>query len=244
VAGEPGVVEQCSASGLWTTETCGTAELCTDSACTLACELSVEPSDSYVCYVPNKDGVNDGILWVSNDPERMENGTHTGVQVHYRSDASPAPIRRVPDDLYHGGSWPYEWKIASAGQLRQALIEFRLDQFSDLPGTLRTVDFTYWARRASAIQIPDPQVAVNYETRALAFAWEPTSGAFDTDSTHVLDYAYFLGDITTYTIPAVFGVNAFNHQGGANVMGIEIIGDGTGTPPMDAYVNFVMLTVR
>lgn len=42
----------------------------------------------------------------------------------------------------------------------------------------------------------------------------------------------------------MFGANDFDHRGGANVMGIEIIRDGTGTPPMDAYVNFVMLTVR
>ncbi len=244
VAGDPGVVEQCDTNGLWTTVSCGTAELCTDSACTLACELSVEPSDSYVCYVPNKDGVNDGVLWASNDPERMENGTYTGIQAHYTEQMRAAPIRRVPDDLFHAGSWPYEWKLASAGQLRQAMIEFRLDQFSALPGSLRHVDFTYWARRAPGFEIPDPYLAINYETRALVFARSPGAGFFDTDSAHVLDYAYFASEITTRTIPAVFGRNKFDHAGQVNAMGIEIVGDAAGTPPMDAYVNFVMLTVR
>jgi hypothetical protein len=244
VAGDPGVVEQCDANGLWTTVSCGTAELCTDSACTLACELSVEPSDSYVCYVPNKDGVNDGVLWASNDPDRMENGIYTGIQVHYTEQMRAAPIRRVPDDIFHAGSWPYEWKLESEGQLRQALIEFRLDQFSSLPGPLRNVDFTYWARRAPAFVIPDPYVAINYETRALVFARSPGAGAFATDSAHVLGYAYFASEITTRSIPAVFGSNKFDHAGQVNDMGIEIVGDAAGNPPMDAYVNFVMLTVR
>jgi hypothetical protein len=244
VAGEAGVVEQCDASGFWTTVSCGTAELCTDSECTLACELSVEPSDPYVCYVPNKDGVNDGVLWVSNDLARMENGTYTGIVVHYTSEGREAPIRRVPSDIVHTGSWPYEWKLASAGTLRQAMIEFRLDQLSSLPGSLRTVEFTYWARRAPAIVIPDPQVTINHETRALVFAWSPSDGYFDTDSPHVLDYAYFGSEIRTRTIPPVLGSKQFDHAGEVNAMGIEIVGDAQGGLAMDAFVNFVMLTVR
>jgi len=244
VAGDAGVVEQCDASGFWTMVSCGTAELCTDSECTLACELSVEPSDPYMCYVPNKDGVNDGVLWVSSDPARMANGTYTGVAVHYTSEGSEAPIRRVPSDIVHTGSWPYEWKLASAGTLRQAMIEFRLDQLSSLPGPLRTVEFTYWARRAPTIVIPDPQVTINYETRAQVFAWSPSNGSFATDSSHVLDYAYFGSEIRTRTIPPVLGSNQFDHAGEVNAMGIKIVGAASGSPTMDAFVNFVMLTVR
>ncbi len=242
VAGEAGVVEQCDASGFWTTVSCGTAELCTDSECTLACELSVEPSDPYICYVPNKDGVNDGVLWVSNDPARMENGTYTGIVVHYTSERREAPIRRVPSDIVR--SWPYEWKLASAGNLPQAMIEFRLNQLSSLPGPWRTVEFTYWARRAPAFRIPDRQVTINHETRALVFAWSPSDGYFDKDSSHVLDHAYLDSEIRTRTILPVLASNKFDHAGEINAMGIEIVGAASGSTTMDAFVNFVMLTVR
>jgi len=184
------------------------------------------------------------VLWVSNDSARMENGTYTGIVVRNSSKGIEAPIQRVPSDIVHTGSWPYEWKLYSAGTLRQAMIEFRLDQLSSLPGPLRTVEFTYWARREPAIVIREQQVNINHKTRAQVFAWSPSDGFFETDSSHVLDYAYFDSEIGTHTIAPVLASNKFDHAGEINAMGIEIVGEAQGSPTMDAFVNFVMLTVR
>ena len=40
------------------------------------------------------------------------------------------------------------------------------------------------------------------------------------------------------------GVLCTNCAGEINAMGIEIVGAASGSPTMDAFVNFVMLTVR
>jgi hypothetical protein len=135
IANKPGSQHVCDAQGAaWTEQTCGAWKLCSDAKCRIVCEVTEAAwSKPTVCFVPNKDGVNDGILYYANFPDSSKSlAPPTYSTAFTLSQSGSAPID--PIDLSDGSNWPYAWSLISPSGVAAA--RFRLDQFPGLPPTV------------------------------------------------------------------------------------------------------------
>lgn len=138
IAGAPQKVSTCDASGAWRVADCPEWSLCTENRCTPVCDgLPKTVSGSVICFVPNKDGKNDGLLFLTNDVPRL---SESGKEVTIVSSAGVSQLVRS------GQAWPYAW----LGLSPTAVIGFKLGRFG------RPVhEVSIWVRNRRANQSSD-----------------------------------------------------------------------------------------
>ena len=196
--------------------------MCSRADCHDVCgyvRQGVSEEESAICYVPNEDGVNNGILWYSNDSARLANGTYTGIEAF--SLGAAAPISRTFD----GAGWPYQWTITpspTGQQLSTVRLQFLLNQF---PSPLRRIRYEVRVRRA---QIIDDTTWFNVS------AFSPTELINTGEVLLLRNWQRRYLEV----LPIVG--NYFNTSGGVNEMYLGVRGFDTGDL-MD--VNYVLLRV-
>jgi len=154
VPGAATVLDRC-VEGRWTRLDCPAMHLCSQSVCRNACGYeSVVAGESAICFAVNGDGVNDGVLFVTNDPEQLtplaENGgPFTALTWDVQSTQS----------VFDGSVWPYSWTIRPGGA-QYLRVQFQLAQLAD---PLRRIFFEFRGRSAG---VHDD--SSNYVVRAYA----------------------------------------------------------------------------
>jgi hypothetical protein len=245
IAGTPGGMEICSALGTWTFSSCAPYQLCTDSMCRPACGLSSTPAMPFLCVVPNRDRVNDGVLLLASDALLLPPYTAAGVR---RNSDSDARVRTAPTERHP--YWPYEWEIPSSTiSDNVGGIAFRLDHLRDRLGDPPyAVRFTAALRRRAAIYVPGV-VTVNYYTEGVFWAAAPGAGAFFRDERQISSPNYYDGAIEEIFVPAAIGPNRFDYTNDCsstphcNELNFQIRGTPI-EPPMDVWVNWMLLTIE
>jgi hypothetical protein len=145
IAGNPGAQEVCNAQGTaWAQQACGAWKLCSDAKCRIVCEMTEAAwPNPIVCFVPNGDGVNNGILYYTNSGLLAPTAYSSAYTLSEAVPSTvPAPIHPVFSNT--GSDWPYSWFLTSPNGIAGA--KFRLDQF---PGTPPTVTLYFRAREAN-----------------------------------------------------------------------------------------------
>lgn len=219
VAGAIGSVETCNASGTaWTTAPCPFGQLCTRDACHVACGLTATPALPTVCFVPNHDGVNDGVaaLWTDN---RL-------ATTYVTAGATSIAPTAASISLDASQAWPWEWSnLSSTGS---AYVVFRLSQFGSTP---RTTILHWRGRRANV---------VTQYSNYFSF------GAFNASGTKIaesvaLTVPSLWGNFSMTVAPPY--ANAYTYTGGWNTNHLSI-NPGWGSVADILEVNWLMLQVQ
>jgi hypothetical protein len=215
-------VDTCNGPGTaWVRSTCGYFKLCSKNACRDVCGgASSALTNPTICFTPNNDGVNNGVLFYTSDPSllgspaRANGGAMTSGSVPLAIYSDPASV------------WPYIWTVSPGGDV--AWIDFLLNQFTKP----RTVTMGYRLKRTGIINDN-----INY-IAARSFNAQNTHVASCTSQ--VLSYSW--AENSCY-IAAPYNAN-FNYTGGWNSFMVAPLGDGFGGPADMMDVNFIWLEVK
>ncbi len=243
VAGDITLVETCSPTGdAWLQAPCGEFSMCSDKKCWEPCGSAPGAGKTSVCFVPNKDGVNNGIYFYSSDMSLLGPGT-LGIVAEYKA-GKAAKIYKTPKDKVK--TWPYEWKLPDYGDLNVVEVQFTLDQF---PGQKTKATLGAAIRREEPPGCL-PQVGECFwdgEAGLRRYAYSPTSGSFVDiidDGQGAVPLSYL--SPKTISAPAFLAIPGFDLNGGINAMGLQTfdIFSSTWEPFVDSYVSYVELTIE
>ena len=216
IAGQVDAVRLC-VNGNWTTSACEGASACSRGACRPMCsERDLTSIAPFLCLVPNKDGVNDGILWYSNHPELLGPPTFSDVG---QDDGNGASLQVTPSDQ----AWPYEWSVPTTGYIG---IAFKLSQFS---APVNVVRLYYRGKRAGII---------NQGTTSSRF-FAKNADAIIGEA--IIDLAY-TWRTDNYDVPPIVTPN-FYYDGRWNAAQLTVVGDGFGNLPDLLEVNWLTLEI-
>lgn len=221
VSGDPMKVAVCDAAGNWITKSCPDWNLCTSGRCMPVCDgLPQNTPGSVICFVPNKDGKNDGLLSLTNDVPRLGVSRN---QVMLQSSSGVASVVSSENQL-----WPYAW----LGLSPTAVIGFKLALF-ERPISKVTV----WVKNKRAGH-------VNQFTRQY-FSWKSSPyAAFSTQLLTPPGLSWTTALTFLNSLPPAPTTAQFNYSSGElNFAGWATAGDGAGSLGDAMMVNWLMLAI-
>lgn len=223
VPGAPQKVSVCNAAGSWTTGDCPAWTLCTNDRCVPVCDgLPSSTEGSVICLVPNADGKNNGLLFVTNDVARLG---ESGKQSTIVSGVGTASV------VASGGQqWPYAW----FGLSPIALIGFKLATF---PSSIHKISIWVRNRRSGS---------TSQSTRQFFFAKRSSTEApFSTG--FVSPPGLTWANATTWidSNPPAPTTAQFNYSSNTfNFVGWSTAGDGDGNVGDAMLVNWMLLAIK